>query len=86
MLQFRATLRAPATREVLPRDFTLETTFTNTSSQPAQMSLAQASHPSLVLEVRDSRDQRVLLPPPSAPDEKELGPGEEITAGQSVTL
>jgi hypothetical protein len=50
------------------------------------MNLAQASHPSLVLEVRDSREQRVLLPPPSAPDEKELGPGEEIAAGQSVTL
>jgi len=86
MSKFRATLRAPVTSKVLPGDFTLEATFTNTSAKPAQMNLAQASHPSLVLEVRDSRDQRVLLPPPSVPDEKELGPGEEIAAGQSVTL
>ena len=86
MSKFRVTLRAPAVRKVLPGDFTLEATFTNTSSQPAQMSLTQASHPSLVLEVVDSREQRVLLPPPSAPVERELGPGEEIAAGQSVTV
>lgn len=86
MPQFRATLWAPATREVLPENFALQATFTNTSSKPAQMNLAQASHSSLVLEVRDSRDQEVLLPPPSAPDKKELGPGEKIAAGQSVTL
>lgn len=86
MPQLHITLKAPVSRDVLPGDLVIEATFTNANSEPAMLNLSQASHPSLVLEVQDSRGKELHLPPPSAPDEKELGPGEQIAPGQSVTI
>lgn len=85
MSQFRLKLRAEDTRRVLLHEFALEATIENTSSQVAQISLAQARIPSLVLEVRDDHDQRVHLPPPPVPDKKFLIL-DEIEAGQSATV
>ena len=86
MPQLRVNLEAPATRDVLPGDFTVTATLTNESNQAAVLNPAQASHPSLVLEVRDERDRPVLMPPPSAPDSKELEIREEIGPDRSFTV
>lgn len=86
MAQIQVRMQAPAFEEVLPGDFTLEAIFTNTGSEPARLNLAHASHPSLVLEVRDSQDSPVLLPPPSVPSKEELEAGQAIAPQQTVKV
>ena len=86
MPRLQVALKAPVSRDVQPGDFAVEATFSNLSPEPTRLNTLQASHPSVVLEVIYSRDQRVLLPAPSAPDEKELGPGETIAPGRSVAV
>jgi hypothetical protein len=69
-----------------PAEVSVDVTFTNRSDEPARLNLSQAAHPSLVLEVLDEKGERVLLPPPTAPDEADLLPGQPIEPGESVTL
>jgi hypothetical protein len=73
-------------REIAADDLLLELTVTNKSAQPVRFNVLQAAHPSLVLEVEGPSGQRVLLPPPSAPSEDEIAPGEPLEPGTSVAL
>lgn len=86
MPALQVTLRPKIDREVPPGEISVEATFTNQSDRPARLNVGQASHPALALEVRDPKGERVLLPPPSAPDEEDLKPGAPIAPGQTVTL
>lgn len=86
MPQFDALVRAEKTQDAVPGEFTIVVTFTNTGGTPARLNRHQASHPALVLDVRDSKDAVVLLPPPSAPDALDLGPGEEVPPGGELTI
>src|SRR5436189_198639 len=45
-----------------PGEFGVRATFRNASQEPALLNVHQAAHPSLVLEVRDERDQPGLPP------------------------
>jgi hypothetical protein len=80
-----AQIRAEESEDVVAGELTIAVTFTNTSSEPVRLNVHQASHPALVLDVRDQNDREVLLPPPSAPDEGDLE-GEVIDPGESVTI
>lgn len=86
MPQLEARGRAEKATDVVPGDFRIAVTFTNAGDQPFRLNTRQASHPALVLEVRDSTDDPVLLAPPSAPDALDLKPGEEIAPGRDVTI
>jgi len=72
--------------DVIPGEFRINVTFTNRSGEPARLNVHQAAHPALVLDVRDDTGRAVLLAPPSAPDSRDLEPGEQIAPGQAVTL
>jgi hypothetical protein len=86
MPRLQVTLRPSAEREVVPGEFALDAMFSNAGSEPASLNLHQASHPALVLEVRDDKGEQVAIAPPSAPDEQDLGPPQEIGPGESVTI
>jgi hypothetical protein len=87
MPQLEAQIRAErAIEDVMPGESTVAVTFTNRSDEPARLNTHQAAHPALVLDVRDSKGETVLLPPPSAPDVQDLEPGELISPGASVGL
>lgn len=81
MPNLRATIDSQL-RESLPGDFRVRVTLTNAGSEPVRFNPRQAGNPSLVLEVRDSQGEPVLMPPPSIPSDAErsasitLGPGE----------
>ena len=62
-------------------EFGFTVAFTNTGAEP--LNISQASHPALVLDLRDRNDREVLLPPPSAPDALDLEEGELIEPGGS---
>ena len=84
MAGLRVTLLAPVTEEAVPSEFSVEATISNEGPEPAALNLTQASYSSLVLEVENSRGQRVPMPPPPVPDEKAMGPGETIVPDKSV--
>jgi len=86
MPQLEASARAQRTDDVPAAEFTLTVTFRNGGDQPARLNRHQASHPALVLDVRDSKGDVVLLAPPSGPDEQDLAPGEPIAPGAEGTL
>jgi hypothetical protein len=86
MPQLEASARAERTEEVPAGEFSVTLAFRNGSNQPARLNLHQASHPALVLDVRDSKGDVVLLAPPSGPDEQDLAPGEPIAPGAEVTV
>src|SRR6266542_6844918 len=81
-------MKAPTTRDqgLLPGDLAIDATFTNTTGDATYLNVHQASHPALVLEVRDARNELVRLAPPSAPDADDLAPGQELKPGESVSL
>jgi hypothetical protein len=87
MPQLEAQIRAEGTVEdVVPGEFAVAITFTNRSNEPARLNTHQAAHPALVLDVRDSKGETLLLPPPSAPDAQDLEPGELISPGERVSI
>jgi hypothetical protein len=78
---------APGGRKpVPPEELAVHVSIANPSDRPVPFNVLQAQHPSLALEVEGPSGMRVLLPPPSAPSEAELGRGEPIEPGSSVTL
>ena len=82
----RVTLE-PITRErVAPGDAAVAATVVNEGDRPEPFHEHQARHGSLVLQVEDPSGRRVLLPPPSPPDERDLGPPTPLAPRASVTL
>jgi hypothetical protein len=86
MPQLEAAIRSENREDVVAGEFTISVTFTNSSAEPAQLNVHQASHPALVLDVRDRNDRVVLLSPPSAPDEEDLEEGQVIGPGDRVSI
>src|SRR5262245_25662997 len=86
MPQLQALVRAEKIQDVIPGEFLLEVVVANRGKAPARLNMHQASHPALVLDLRDGKDEPVLLPAPSAPDEFDLAPGEEIAPGEERVL
>jgi hypothetical protein len=84
--QLEAEVRAEQREDVAAGEFSFTVVFSNSSSNPARLNVHQASHPSLALDVRDSDDREVLLPPPSAPDRDDLEEGQLIAPEESVTI
>lgn len=86
MPQLEAEVGSEKREDVAAGEFTFTVVFTNSSSEPARLNVHQASHPALVLDVRDRNDHEVLLPPPSAPDREDLEEGQLIAPGESLTI
>lgn len=86
MPQLEAEIRTEKGEDAVPGELTVMVTFTNRSSDEVRLNAHQASHPALVMDVRDRNDVPVLLPPPSAPDAQDLEPGQLIPPGESITL
>jgi len=86
MPQLEAEVRSERREDVVAGEFVFSVTFTNSSAEPARLNVHQASHPALVLDVRDRNDRPVLLPPPSAPDKEDLEEGQIIRPGESVSI
>jgi hypothetical protein len=86
MPQLQALVSAEKIQDVIPGEFLLEVVVANPGKAPARLNMHQASHPALVLDLRDGKDEPVLLPAPSAPDEFDLAPGEEIAPGEERVL
>jgi hypothetical protein len=85
MAQLQVSLRSLA-RSARPGDVSLEATFTNASKEDARLNLRQASNPALVLHILDEKGQRVLMPPPTPPRADDLGAGQTIKPGASVSI
>lgn len=79
-------LRPSAAEDVIPGEFSVEATFLNVSSESISLAVYQASHSSLVLEVRDSEDRPILLHPPGSPDERDLESRETLAPNGSITI
>jgi hypothetical protein len=62
MPQLEADIRSENREDAVAGEFALSVTFTNSSEEPARLNVHQASHPALVLDVRDRNDRVVLLP------------------------
>jgi hypothetical protein len=86
MPQLRVDLTSEDRVGITPGESGVVAIFTNGSDEVAQLNVAQASHPSLVLEVEDAQGETVLLGAPDAPTERDSGPGEAVEPGGSVTL
>ena len=86
MPQLEAQIRAEKRDDVVAGEFGFTVAFTNTGAEPTRLNVHQASHPALVLDLRDRNDREVLLPPPSAPDALDLEEGELIQPGGMVTI
>lgn len=86
MPQLRVELTSEDRVGVTPGEFGVVAIFINGSDEVAQFNVAQASHPSLVLEIEDAQGETVLLGAPDAPTERDSGPGEGVEPGGSVTL
>ncbi len=86
MAQLTVRLESERRRGAVPGEFGCTATITNDGDEGAEVNARQASHPSLVLEVRDAQGRPVLLSPPSAPDAEELARGETIAPGDSITV
>ena len=86
MPQLRVELTSEQLADVTPGEFRVVAVFTNGSDEIARLNTAQASHPSLVLEIEDAQGGTVLLGAPDAPTERDSGPGQDVEPGGSVTL
>ena len=77
----------PVTRDrVIPGDAAIDVRIVNDGSEPEIFHEHQARRGSLMLQVEDESGRRVLLPPPSPPDERDFGPPRQLAPGESVTL
>ncbi len=86
MPQLEAQIRGEKREDVVAGEFGITVAFTNGGSEPVRLNVHQASHPALVLDVRDRNDREVPLPPPSAPDAEDLAEGNLIEPGKSITI
>lgn len=86
MPRLEAQARTEQVEDVVAGGFAITVSFTNPGGEPARLNVHQASHPALVLDVRDGNDKSVLLAPPSAPDALDLEEGEAIPPGGSLTI
>jgi hypothetical protein len=86
MPSLEVALQAEVRDEVVAAELRVEATFTNTNEQRTRINRHTASHPGLVLEVRNSKDEPVLLAPPSAPGPADLDEGEVVEPGGSLVL
>jgi hypothetical protein len=75
-----------AKREALPGDVDVVATITNAGDAPAPFHRSHAERSSLALQVEDARGERVLLPPPSPPGERDLAPPSLLAPGESFAL
>jgi hypothetical protein len=82
----RVSLEAPRRGPVTAAEIVVVATVTNIGDWPAPFHRAQAEHASLVLQVEDESERRVLLPPPSPPDERDLAPPAPLDPGESITM
>ena len=81
-----AQIQAEKREDLVAGEFGFAVVFTNNGSEPTRLNVHQASHPALVLDVRDKNDREVLLPPPSAPDAEDLEEGNLINPGESISI
>jgi hypothetical protein len=79
-------LYAQRPRDARAEEIIFEASVANRSDEAVRFNTRQGAHPALVLEVEGPSGQRVLLPPPTPPDEQELGPGEPLEPDGSITL
>ncbi len=86
MPSLEVALQTEVRDEAVAGEVRVEATFTNAGEQPTRLNRHAASHPGLALEVRNSKDEPVLLAPPSAPGPADLEAGEVVEPGASVTL
>jgi hypothetical protein len=86
MPQLRVDLASQRRDEVVPGEFGVTAIFTNEGSDASLLNRAQAEHPSLVLEIQDSKGETVLMRPPDAPREDQGGRGEPIEPGETVSI
>lgn len=86
MPQLEAQIRGEKREDVVAGEFGITVAFTNAGSEPVRLNVHQASHPALVLDVRDRNDREVLLAPPSAPDAQDMEEGDLIEPGKSITI
>ena len=86
MTQLQAQISAEKTQDVIAGEFAITVTFINGGDETVRLNTHQASRPALVLDVRDSRNEEVLLAPPSVPDAEDLEPGEPVEPNAELTL
>jgi hypothetical protein len=86
MPRLAVALKTLVDRPTPPGEFGLTATFSNVSAEPANFNIYQAAHASLVLQVEDGNERAILLPAPAAPDEREIGPGETVAPGESISV
>jgi len=82
----RATLESLTRERFAPGEAAVAVTIANDGDRPTPFHEHRAQHASLVLQVEDPSGRRVLLPPPSPPDEQDLAPARTLAPGESVTL
>jgi hypothetical protein len=86
MPQLVISLKAEHREDVVAGEFRVRASFENRSDGPARLNIHTASHPALVLEVKDAKDETVPLPPPSAPGPKDLERGDIVEPGASTSV
>lgn len=86
MPQLDASVQVEGREDVVAGEFRIGVEFRNASKELARLNTHQASHPALVLDVRDRNDKEILLSAPSAPDAADLEEGDVIAPGESVRI
>jgi hypothetical protein len=84
--QLAVRLETEQREDVIAAEFRLQAIFENRSDSPARLNVHTASHPALVMDVRDAKDEVVLIAPPSAPGPEDLEPGDVIEPGASRSV
>src|SRR5215831_2843796 len=82
----RVTLERLTQERLAPGEAAVAVTIVNDGDRPTPFHEHRAQRASLVLQVEDPSGRRVLLPPPSPPDEQDLAPVRPLAPGESVTL
>jgi hypothetical protein len=86
MPQLEARVLAEKTQDLIAGENAITVAFTNRGGEAVRLNTHQASHPALVLDVRDRNNEMVPLAPPSAPDAQDLEPGDPIVPGAEVAI
>jgi len=82
----RVTLESASGERVPSGDVFVVATVTNIGGQPALFHRHQAERGSLVLHIEDPSGRRILLPPPTPPDERDLAAASTLAAGESISF